>query len=410
MHKYARSLLTAVVSACLVVTVSSCDSDSSAQIVGAGNVGSDVEGDFFDSHFNDRPESLHYSAHDTDTNRRESGGFGELQIAAALPDTFRNWESPHVHPLHLTPDNNLLLAVNTADAKLEVFEINGSTPVSIDAIPVGLDPVSVRARSNTEAWVVNHISDSVSIVDLNAGVVTHTLQTDDEPADVVFAGNPERAFVTSSQTNTIMVFDPNNLTAQPQTFSLAGEDPRALAVSPDGNTVYAAIYESGNASTIVRGGRNASTFRGSGEYHGADSVLGPYGGQNPPPNNGNSFLPAINPDLPVPPRVSMIVKKDNTNRWMDDNNGNWTSLISGDLAAESGRIPGWDMADNDVAIINASTLAVTYQSSLMNMVMGISVNPQSNRVVVVFRNSLSLLEALMKPVVWPGLRTLPVFH
>lgn len=141
-----------------------------------------------------------------------------------------------------------------------------------------------------------------------------------------------------------------------------------------------------------------------------DSVLGPYGGQNPPPNNGNSFLPAINPDLPVPPRVSMIVKKDNTNRWMDDNNGNWTSLISGDLAAESGRIPGWDMADNDVAIINASTLAVTYQSSLMNMVMGISVNPQSNRVVVVFRNSLSLLEALMKPVVWPGLRTLPVFH
>ena len=153
MHKYARSLLTAVVSACLVVTVSSCDSDSSAQIVGAGSVGSDVEGDFFDSHFNDRPESLHYSAHDTDTNRRESGGFGELQIAAALPDTFRNWESPHVHPLHLTPDNNLLLAVNTADAKLEVFEINGSTPVSIDAIPVGLDPVSVRARSNTEAWV-----------------------------------------------------------------------------------------------------------------------------------------------------------------------------------------------------------------------------------------------------------------
>ena len=39
---------------------------------------------------------------------------------------------------------------------------------SIGAVPVGLDPVSVRARSNTEAWVVNHVSDSVSIVDLQA--------------------------------------------------------------------------------------------------------------------------------------------------------------------------------------------------------------------------------------------------
>jgi hypothetical protein len=276
-----------------------------------------------------------------------------------------------------------LLAVNTADAKLEVFQVEGSTPVNTDAIPVGLDPVTVRARSNTEAWVVNHISDSVSIVDLTAGVVVHTLQTEDEPADVVFAGNPERAFVTSSQTNTVMVFDPNNLTAEPETIAIAGEDPRALAVSTDGNTVYAAIFESGNASTVVRGGRRTT------DYLGVESPRGSYGGQNPPPNSGNEFEPAINPALPAPPRVSMIVKKDNAGRWMDDNNGDWTALVSGNLSAESGRINGWDMPDNDVAIINANTLSATYQKTLMNMVMGISVNPLNNRVVVVGTDALN---------------------
>lgn len=356
-----------------------CDSGAQIDSNGSDNLESGTEAtDFFDEHFSDRPEYAHYSAHDMDANRRDAlDSNGEPILGAALPDSFRNWESPHVHPLDLTPDNNTLLAVNTADAKLEVFRISGSTPISIDAIPVGLDPVSVRARSNAEAWVVNHVSDTISIVDLNSGVVTHTLQTDDEPADVIFAGNPERAFVTASQVNTVMVFDPANLNADPQVIEIAGEDPRSLAVSTDGSTVYAAIFESGNASTIVRGGRLRN------DYLGVESPLGPYGGQNPPPNAGNGFSPAINSALPTPPRVSMIVKKDANGSWMDDNNGDWSDLVSGDNAAESGRIVGWDLPDNDVAIIDANSLDVTYQSGLMNMVMGISVNPRNNRVVVV---------------------------
>ena len=40
--------------------------------------------------------------------------------------------------------------------------------------------------------------------------------TDDEPCDVVFAGEPERAFVSCSQANTVLVFDLANLDAPPQ--------------------------------------------------------------------------------------------------------------------------------------------------------------------------------------------------
>ncbi|MEQ1892935.1 MAG: hypothetical protein ABL998_10360, partial [Planctomycetota bacterium] len=114
------------------------------------------------------------------------------RLQAAPQTDFVNWESPHVHPLELTSDGELLLAVNSADQRLEVFALESGTPVALASIPVGLDPVSVRARTAREAWVVNHVSDSVSVVDLATQHVVATLATEDEPADVVFAGEPMR--------------------------------------------------------------------------------------------------------------------------------------------------------------------------------------------------------------------------
>lgn len=98
---------------------------------------------------------------------------------------FVNWETPHVHPLAMTPDGTKLLAVNTADARLEVFDLTSGLPRPIGAVPVGVDPVSVRARTNGEAWVVNHISDTVSVVDLASMNVVRTVKVADEPCDVV---------------------------------------------------------------------------------------------------------------------------------------------------------------------------------------------------------------------------------
>ena len=73
--------------------------------------------------------------------------------------SFVNFESSQVHPLERTPDGTRLLAVNTADGRLEVFDLTGPAPLALPAISVGLDPVSVRARTAAEAWVVNVISD-----------------------------------------------------------------------------------------------------------------------------------------------------------------------------------------------------------------------------------------------------------
>lgn len=128
-----------------------------------------------------------------------SGIFATV-AAPALAQNFVHFESPHIHPLEMTPDGARLLAVNTVDARLEVFDVLSSAPYLQHAgsIVVGLEPVSVRARNNNEIWVVNHVSDSVSIINLSTMSVRATILTGDEPCDVVFAGPRERAFVSVS--------------------------------------------------------------------------------------------------------------------------------------------------------------------------------------------------------------------
>ena len=88
---------------------------------------------------------------------------GVLSLTAplALAD-FVNFETPQVAPVALSPDGERLAVCNTADNRVEFFDLTaGDTPVSSGSVLVGLDPVSVRFRTNVEAWVVNQISDSI---------------------------------------------------------------------------------------------------------------------------------------------------------------------------------------------------------------------------------------------------------
>ncbi|MBI3847875.1 MAG: YncE family protein [Planctomycetes bacterium] len=326
------------------------------------------------------------------------GFFALTSLPASAQPSFVNWENPHVHPLDLTPDHTRLLAVNTPDDRLEVFDVTSGTPVLVAEIAVGIDPVSVRARSNGEAWVVNHISDSVSIVDLSTMNVRDTISTADEPADVVFAGSPQRAFVSCSQANLVQVFDPASLETAPAVVPIDGEDPRGMAVNGAGTEVYVAIFESGNATTVLGGGAVAGP---SGRIGFPPNVVsdpnGPYAGVNPPPNSGASFSPPQDPNNPAPPPVSLIVRRNGAGQWMDDNGGDWTSMVSGANASASGRLPGWDLVDHDLAIIDTTTLNVRYATGLMNICMALGVNPANGQVTVVGTEATN--EVRFEPVV-----------
>lgn len=177
---------------------------------------------------------------------------------------FTNFETEPVRPLALSPDGGLLYAVNTADDRLEIFAVEPAGLRRLGEVGVGLRPVAV-ALAGTEAWVVNHLSDTVSVVDVRDPATAHvvrTLPTGDEPRDIV-VGGPERdkVFVASAYRGEPL--QPNMGRAQVQVWRLAdpeqaplslrlfGRKPRALAVSPDGRSVYAAIFQSGNGTASI---------------------------------------------------------------------------------------------------------------------------------------------------------------
>ncbi len=295
--------------------------------------------------------------------------------AADLPHV--NWENHPVHALDLSPDRRVLAVAHTADQRVQLFDVSTGQALPIGHVVVGIDPVSVRFRSANELWVVNHVSDSISVVDVAARQVIDTLTTGDEPFDVVFAAG--RAFVSCSQVNQVWVFDSADRTRPAQIIPILGEDPRALAVSADGNSVYAAIFESGNATTLLAGGLADPLIA---LPNAVSDPRGPYGGQNPPPNAGAAFDPPLNPAA-TPPRVGLIVRKGSDQRWRDDNARDWTNFISGPFSAASGRVAGWNLPDRDLAIIDSSSLAVRYVSGLMNIGMAVAVQPASGRVTLV---------------------------
>lgn len=123
------------------------------------------------------------------------------------------FESGQVRLLALAPGGHQLFAVNTPDNRLEVFTVTGHGLTHRASIPVGLEPVAVAARSATEVWVVNHLSDSVSVVAIDpsghTGRVVRTLLMGDEPRDIVFAGpGHRRAFITTAHRGQNVPYDP----------------------------------------------------------------------------------------------------------------------------------------------------------------------------------------------------------
>jgi DNA-binding beta-propeller fold protein YncE len=331
-----------------------------------------------------------------------AGGFppdmnarGGVPLRAPDPGSFVNFETPQVHPLDLSPDGSTLAACNTADGRLELFSVNPATGnlTHADTVSVGYDPVSVRFRSNGEAWVINQISDSISVVDIAAGMVVATLLTADEPADLVFyadsgTGDPLAA-VSCSRPDKIQVYNAATH-ALVDELPLTGQDPRALAT--DGTRVYAALFESGNGTTII--GNNTL-------FNALESPGGPYNGQNPPFNNGIAGTAWVTPGASVdfttvpagpPPQVGLIVRKDAAGAWRDDNGADWSAFITGIAAPLSGRPAGWDLADNDIAGFSTSN-GVTrldpgfgtngYVTRRMTIGMALGINPMNDNVLLV---------------------------
>jgi DNA-binding beta-propeller fold protein YncE len=186
----------------------------------------------------------------------------DSRLDAANEGAFTNFETEPVRPILLSPDGRLLYLLNAADDRLEVWDNAPSGPRRLGEIAVGLRPVALAAHGPREVWVSNHLSDSVSVVDISdpaAPVLRHSLQVGDEPRDIVLAGG--RIYVATARRSAspaagegqaeLWIFEADNPLFEPQRLTLFGTKPRGLAVSPDGRRVYAGIFRSGNGTTSI---------------------------------------------------------------------------------------------------------------------------------------------------------------
>jgi YVTN family beta-propeller protein len=301
--------------------------------------------------------------------------------AAQGAPPFTAFESGQVRPLALSPDKKLLFAVNTPDNRIEVFRVNGHGLTHRASIPVGLEPVAVAARNDHEVWVVNHLSDSISVVELSdgahAGRVVRTLLVGDEPRDIVFGGpHNDRAFITTAHRGQNIPFDPQlttpgvgradvwvfdandlgaSLAGRPLTIiTLFSDTPRALAVTPDGSKVYAAGFHTGNRTTSLH------EILVSDEGEAAGGVPGP---------------DVDAEGIPHPP--TGIVVKFNGTHWVDELGRRWDSAVR------------FNLPDKDVFVIDAKANppaqipgAAGFYTGVGTILFNMAVNPVNGKVYV----------------------------
>ena len=315
--------------------------------------------------------------------------------ATTVDRPFPGFESGQVRPLAISSDGTRLFAVNTPGQSLEIFDLTPKGLAWRARVPVGLEPVAVALRNDQEAWVVNQLSDSVSVVSLaQFPHVTRTLLVGDEPQDIVFAGSPARAFITTAhrgQQRTdpsiigvrgagspeltrpevgradVWVFDPSDsgtaVGGRPvRILSFFTDAPRALAVSPDRRLVYVAGFKTGNQTTTVAEGMVCDGF----DPHRTCTNEG--GSLSPGGNPG----PATNFEGHQAPEVGLIVKFNNgTQQWEDELGRNWNQAVR------------FNLPDQDVFAVNANSLEQTAAfahvgTTLFNMV----ANPATGRLYV----------------------------
>ena len=312
---------------------------------------------------------------------------------AAQPE-FLAFESGPVRPLAISLDGTELYAVNTPDNSLEIFTLGEGGAVHSASVSVGMEPVAVAVNALGQAWVVNHLSDSVSVVDLVGRSVERTLLVGDEPRDIVFAGTGgTRAFITSARRGQhrsdpslaavpgagdpllttegvgradVWVFDAENLGdtlggTPIQIVELFGDTPRGLAVSPSGDLVYAAIFHSGNQTTSIPEDVVCDGFQ-------PFTPCTLFGLEMP----GGVPGPGTNHEGENAPEVGLIVKYDEASgEWRDELARDWSNVVR------------FDLPDRDVFAIDAnSLLEVDSVSGVGTILFNMAVHPTSGKVYV----------------------------
>ena len=169
--------------------------------------------------------------------------------AQQRPD--HGFETPPVQPILLSPDGARLYVCHPGANRVAEFSLaDPGYPVLLRELVVGLGPVSLALRGSNQLWVVNRVGDSLSVVDLERGVVVRRLRCVDDPCDLHIDEAGGRVFVSSGSRDVVQVLSLKH-GREITRIAIPGAEPTVLRASRDGTRLHVLVHKSGNGTTIV---------------------------------------------------------------------------------------------------------------------------------------------------------------
>ena len=166
--------------------------------------------------------------------------------------------------LGITPDNKFAYVANNNNYGLvngdnvTVIDLTNNTVVTTIYDPSFNQPYTVTInKEGTKAYITNSNGTTITIIDIPSNIVAGTIDGFDGPSGMVITPDGKRAYVNnyggpsgvgSGNATTVRIVDltTNSIIGAPITTDLA---PAALAITPDGSSVYVANYVDGNTGT-----------------------------------------------------------------------------------------------------------------------------------------------------------------
>ncbi|MHC8294671.1 beta-propeller fold lactonase family protein [Pseudomonas sp. LB3P58] len=147
----------------------------------------------------------------------------------------------------LIPGSYSLSATSGAQVANATVTVTGLGPVG--SIPVGNIPVGIAVSPDgTRAYVCNHASHSVSVIETATNRVLTNISVGTSPTGIAVSPDGTRAYVSNQGSDTVSVI--KTATNQVLTTIRVGNNPTGVAVSPDGTRAYVCIYGSHTVSVI----------------------------------------------------------------------------------------------------------------------------------------------------------------
>lgn len=141
------------------------------------------------------------------------------------------------HGMAATPDGSRVYVAVSGLHEVRGIDVATST-VMEPPIPVGRHPLHVAITPDGgRAYVTNHLDATVSVIDITTNAVVGTIPAGQNPIGIVTTPDGTRAFVASWGTGRVLEID---LAADTLIGSGIGPlgNPRGLALSPDGSTLF----------------------------------------------------------------------------------------------------------------------------------------------------------------------------